>query len=135
MVCTHIDCPDDYCEVLDTPSRKPRSTVIGKKHDMALPSGTVRRNDPATSREAAEKVDTNARGRVVEEVFCNAYPGDLANEEVAKILGVKDGSISSRVTELRNMGVLGKTQRRHKSDDGGSQQCHVWVPPDKRKLD
>jgi hypothetical protein len=94
----------------------------------------ARKNDPATSKEAARKVDPVKRRAIVEQVFKDAYPEDLANEQVAQILGVKDGSISSRVSELRDdFGVLRKTTRRHTSEDGGSQGCHVWVPLEDRE--
>lgn len=94
----------------------------------------ARTHDPATSKEADRRVDKNERRRVVEEVFRDAYPKDLANEEVAQILGVKDGSVSPRVTELRrDFRALQKTSRRYTSEDGGSQQCHVWVPLEERE--
>lgn len=96
-------------------------------------SPNFRKHDAPTAVEAGKKVNRGERRRVVEEVFRKAYPGDLANEEVAQLLDVKDGSISSRVSELRKLGVLEKTARRHKSEDGGSQGCHVWIPPDERE--
>jgi len=65
---------------------------------------------------------------LVEEAFQRVHPKDLTNKELADAMGVEQmGDISPRVSELRDRGILRRTENKRRG-----QSCHVWVPPQER---
>lgn len=95
----------------------------------------ARHGDPQTSKEAAASVNINERQKRVLEIFkrrhndVEALHRDLTNEELIDLMGEEQvGNISSRVSELRNRGLLRLNGNKRKSRQGKLNQCHEFVP-------
>ena len=75
----------------------------------------VRSNAPDTSREAAQRIDTTAKEKLVYSVI-ESSPHGLTGKEVAQRLNRPFNSISGRLTGLTEKGYIRDTGRRR---DGG----------------
>lgn len=102
----------------------------------------ARTTDPDTSKAAAKKVNISGRQAKVLQAFACVYNQaqlhqDMSNDELTIFMGEsQNGSVSSRVTELRKKGFLKYSGNKRQSREGSPQRCHIYVadPAERERL-
>jgi hypothetical protein len=95
--------------------------------DYADLQALTRRNDPQTSKDAAEEVNASgSTGRRVEEILAilRQHPAGLIGIEIAHKLNVEVAWISSLLTRMERNGLLQHNGKRENPESGKKQT--VW---------
>ena len=86
------------------------------------PFKMVRKEDPDTSKDAAEKVDSTKLEQLVYEVIAKHPNGCIADDVEAALPDIRSHSITPRFAPLIRKGFIEDTGERRKSSTGRSQR-------------
>jgi hypothetical protein len=86
-----------------------------------LPKFLVRKNDPSTSHEAAEKVDTQTLEKIVYEVIKSHPDGCISDEVLAQLHTLPYGSVTARYAALKRKKLIYTTDEKRNGKAGRPQ--------------
>jgi hypothetical protein len=86
-----------------------------------LPKFLVRKNDPSTSHEAAEKVDTQTLERIVYEVIRSHPEGCISDQVLAQLHNLPYGSVTARYAALKRKKLIYTTDEKRDGKAGKPQ--------------
>jgi hypothetical protein len=86
-----------------------------------LPKFLVRKNDPSTSHEAAEKVDTQTLERIVYEVIRSHPDGCISDQVLAQLHNLPYGSVTARYAALKRKKLIYTTDEKRDGRAGKPQ--------------
>jgi hypothetical protein len=91
--------------------------------DGAAPSshGRARRSDPATSHEAAQKIDPAAIRRRMVQIVRASADGVIWDDLRTAFPGVKETSISPRIKEVETAGLVYRSGEKRRGSSGVNQ--------------
>ena len=84
-----------------------------------------RRDDPETSKDAAESVSATQLERIVLSAILRSGERGMTSEEAAVAVGMELGSVTPRLSPLEAKGLIFRTERRRPGKSGRGRI--VWV--------
>lgn len=91
----------------------------------------VRRNDPETSHEAAQSVDTNRMEQIVYETIASFHAGCIADQVLEKLSMFPYSSVTARFSALNRKGLIEYTGQTQKGRSGRNQRVMTISKGDK----